>query len=400
MRRRPHAMTRLLTCSIALRAALLCSLLCLPAHADSIRVGETVYTDVLVRASSSLYYIQHLATGEIQTVHKNRVDPASVHLSKPAERKKLNEAWRAKRVAVGKPLPPVAPTPPIGPSVAEVTAPPPPPVPQLTNVPEKLAKRRQGRTLFVSGEGVGVLTNQPGKFRDDRDYVELVIHYDPIVVPVKFRSENQSTGLRRPNRLPDIVTFYADFYDLDSNLLYAMIKVESNGDPYAVSRAGARGLMQLMPGTASDMGVHNVFDPAQNVAGGTQYIAKMFELFQGDETFALAAYNAGPGRVKRYGGIPPFKETQNYVREVLRLQKQYQRYGPPHFDASPHRKVAFDYLPPESINYYRIKLFNGLTLPAEGIRSEGDRYLYVFEGRSGSIPKDRVRIIYEPAAGD
>lgn len=379
------------------------TLLMPPVWADSIAVKGRTYTDVFIRASSSLYYIQDPATGAIEIVHKDEVNPANVHFSEPAEREAILEAFKKKRESIGNPLPPVEPVEiePVVLDEPEVVAAP-APVPQLTNIPEKLQARREGRNVFVSGEGVGILTNQPQKFRGDRDYVEVVIHYDPIVLPKEFQGARPSRfGPSVPDNLPEIVSYYAKHYDLDEELVYAVIKVESNGNPNAVSHAGARGLMQLMPMTAAEMGVTQVFDPAQNVAGGTQYLAKMLEYFENDEVKALAAYNAGPGRVKRYNGIPPFKETQNYVRSVLAHRRAYLRSGVPQFDLSKATPVVTaDYLPPESAKYYRIKLFNGLTLTAEGIRDEGDAYVYVFEGRSGTIPKERVHVIYEPDVAD
>jgi len=104
---------------------------------------------------------------------------------------------------------------------------------------------------------------------------------------------------------------------VDPNVLSGLIRAESNFDPNATSPAGAQGLTQLMPGTAAGLGVTNPLDPAQSIDGGARYLRQQLDHFGGDVTKALAAYNAGPGAVERFGGVPPYEETQSYVRRVL-----------------------------------------------------------------------------------
>lgn len=106
-------------------------------------------------------------------------------------------------------------------------------------------------------------------------------------------------------------------YGIPENLFVSLVRHESGFNPRAVSRAGAMGLTQLMPATARALGVEDPFDPVQNLEGGARYLRQQYERF-GRWDLALAAYNAGPGAVSRYGGIPPYRETQNYVRSVLR----------------------------------------------------------------------------------
>lgn len=113
------------------------------------------------------------------------------------------------------------------------------------------------------------------------------------------------------------ITAAAKKYNLPEKLITSVIKQESNFNASATSAAGASGLMQLMPVTARYLGVSDRFDPAQNIMGGAKYLRQMLDQFDNNVETALAAYNAGPGNVKKYGGIPPFQETQNYVKKIM-----------------------------------------------------------------------------------
>lgn len=114
-----------------------------------------------------------------------------------------------------------------------------------------------------------------------------------------------------------LVERFARQYEVTPELVHAVIRQESGYDPFAVSRKGAQGLMQLMPETAAELGVKDVFDPAENVHGGIRFLRTLIDRYEGDVELALAAYNAGPAAVDRHSGVPPYRETQEYLARIV-----------------------------------------------------------------------------------
>jgi soluble lytic murein transglycosylase-like protein len=127
-----------------------------------------------------------------------------------------------------------------------------------------------------------------------------------------------SPVIQNPARLDDVVAAAGGRHQIDPDFINSVIHAESGFNPRAVSPKGAQGLMQLMPQTASKLGVVNAFDPASNVEGGTAYLRELLEKYNYDMIKTLAAYNAGPERVARYGGVPPYRETQTYIARIVR----------------------------------------------------------------------------------
>jgi soluble lytic murein transglycosylase-like protein len=137
------------------------------------------------------------------------------------------------------------------------------------------------------------------------------------IVPQRITATNVASPAK-PQNLNDVINTISDRHHLDPDLISSVIHAESGFNPRAVSPKGARGLMQLMPQTASKLGVSNSFDPGANVEGGTRYLSELLQRYNFDLIKALAAYNAGPGRVEQYRGVPPYYETRAYVAKIVR----------------------------------------------------------------------------------
>ena len=139
-----------------------------------------------------------------------------------------------------------------------------------------------------------------------------------------FSSKLSNNSLTSGNaNIDSLIEEYSAKNGLDSAFVKAVIKQESGFQPQVTSHCGAMGLMQLMPATANSLGVKDAYDPEQNIAGGTKYLKGLLDRFGGNKSLALAAYNAGPNAVAKYNGIPPYKETQNYVKNIMSMYQKY-----------------------------------------------------------------------------
>ncbi len=181
--------------------------------------------------------------------------------------------------------------------------------------------------MYVDENGVRHFTNAPvnGNYRQ--------VRLEELNTPRPRSSGGTATARDReitasrslPTRYDRHIERAARANRVDPLLIKAIIKAESDFDRYAVSRSGARGLMQLMPETARELRVTNSFDPAQNIAGGARYFRKLLDAYDGNLDLSLAAYNAGPGRVARNGSVPRIRETRQYVRRVLRNYSAFKK---------------------------------------------------------------------------
>jgi len=240
-------------------------------------------------------------------------------------------------------------------------------------------------SFFVDDTGVPTLTNRPKAYRNNLRYIEIQMAFDPVYVSSRYER-----GEYTESDYHDLIVEYARKYRLSEALVYSVIKVESNFDTNALSSAGAQGLMQLMPGTAAEMQITNAFDPAQNIAGGTQYLGRLLEMFKGDQSLALAAYNAGPGNVRKYGGVPPFPETQQFVQNVLSHARDYGA-GREHLviQNSPPRRSVRVFKPSESQPIV-VHFVGGTSQPAQRVTETDTHYILESNGQTYAVRRALV----------
>ncbi|HWI19818.1 MAG TPA: lytic transglycosylase domain-containing protein [Vicinamibacterales bacterium] len=177
------------------------------------------------------------------------------------------------------------------------------------------ATRRRVRTAVLAAAVSSAPLSRP---------VVAILPTAKIMKP-KVEVSSEFMAIPASEAYDEIIQEASQKYDLDANLIHAVMQAESAFHPYAVSRAGAEGLMQLMPELADEMGVNNAFDPRENIMGGVRYLKRLLDYHKGNLDLALASYNAGPGNVERYGGIPPFRETRNYIKTIRKVLEARKR---------------------------------------------------------------------------
>ena len=170
--------------------------------------------------------------------------------------------------------------------------------------------------LGTGKDYVDIATAQIERFEKDQALVVVPATVTAAASPIPARLAKPQAA--KPQDLKEVINTISDQHHLDPDFISSVIHAESGFNPRAVSPKGAQGLMQLMPGTASKLGVSNAFDPRANVEGGTRYLSELLERYNFDVIKALAAYNAGPHRVQQYGGVPPYYETRTYVARIVR----------------------------------------------------------------------------------
>jgi hypothetical protein len=177
--------------------------------------------------------------------------------------------------------------------------------------------------LYLGGDKgyIDIATDQIERFEKDLSPAVVagaLTAGNPTVATAVVPASMAKPQSMKPQDLNQVINTISDRHHIDPDFISSVIHAESGFNPRAVSPKGAQGLMQLMPGTASKLGVSNAFDPSANVEGGTRYLTELLQRYNFDVIKALAAYNAGPLRVQQYGGVPPYRETRAYVARIVR----------------------------------------------------------------------------------
>lgn len=184
------------------------------------------------------------------------------------------------------------------------------------------------------GSGFGVADEIYKRLTGEKLSPEIIIkklepvekqHKIEVNTPLEISSVKPSNqSLNRLGKYEDIINHASETYGVDKNIIKSVILAESSAKENAISTANAKGLMQIIDSTAQYLGINNVWDPKENIMGGAKYLSELLRKYNGNLKFALAGYNAGPGNVDKYNGIPPFTETQNYVKRVVGYLKNFE----------------------------------------------------------------------------
>ncbi len=181
------------------------------------------------------------------------------------------------------------------------------------SIPDQKHQDRQSETNFME-----VAADSIVRVEEIADVPPQANNKTPAAANAALRSNHLASSEPTKVELQEMLSHAGAAHNIDADLLASVVRAESGGQSHAVSRTGARGLMQLMPGTANALGVKDSFQPEQNIAGGAAYLDGLLVRYHDNIALALAAYNAGPGAVDRYRGVPPYAETRAYVARVIR----------------------------------------------------------------------------------
>lgn len=189
---------------------------------------------------------------------------------------------------------------------------------RINQIENRMNSLENALTLNEKKPGVSANSPEAVSFQKIMGSMTAGQRFDPSAV----NNAGSAPVNNDPKQYDSIIAEASQKYNVDESLIRAVIRQESAFNPQATSYCGAQGMMQLMPETAAELGVKNAYDARENIMGGTKYLSRLLDQFDGNMTKAIAAYNAGPGAVQQHGGVPPYPETQNYVDKVLGYYQQ------------------------------------------------------------------------------